>query len=106
MTGVEGARSRRFLPRHCEAPQGPWQSVQGAALHPGTPTAQDHPNAGLLIGLGRQGKRGGGRVIYFLASAEIIYLILAYPKNVKDNLTATEKAALKALTSRLKEEAP
>ena len=58
------------------------------------------------IGLGRQGKRGGGRVIYFLASAEIIYLILAYPKNVKDNLTATEPAALKALTSRLKEEAP
>ena len=106
MTGVEGARSRRFLPRHCEAPQGPRQSVQGAALHPRTPTAQDHPNAGLLIGLGRQGKRGGGRVIYFLASAEIIYLILAYPKNVKDNLTATEKAALKALTSRLKDEAP
>lgn len=60
----------------------------------------------IRIGLGRQGKRGGGRVIYFLASAEIIYLILAYPKNVKDNLTATEKAALKALTSRLKEEAP
>jgi hypothetical protein len=40
----------------------------------------------IRIGLGQQGKRGGGRVIYFLASTEIIYLILAYPKNVKDNL--------------------
>nr|WP_051076224.1 MULTISPECIES: type II toxin-antitoxin system RelE/ParE family toxin [unclassified Thioalkalivibrio] len=60
----------------------------------------------IRIGLGQQGKRGGGRVIYFLASKEIIYLILAYPKNAKDNLTATEKAALKALTSRLTEGAP
>ncbi|WP_019024034.1 MULTISPECIES: type II toxin-antitoxin system RelE/ParE family toxin [unclassified Thioalkalivibrio] len=60
----------------------------------------------IRIGLGRQGKRSGGRVIYFLASAETIYLILAYPKNVnvKDNLTATEKAALKELTAQLKEE--
>ncbi|WP_018880511.1 type II toxin-antitoxin system RelE/ParE family toxin [Thioalkalivibrio sp. ALE30] len=60
----------------------------------------------IRIGLGQQGKRGGGRVIDFLASAQIIYLILAYPKNVKDNLTATEKVALNALTSRLKEETP
>ncbi|WP_020146880.1 type II toxin-antitoxin system RelE/ParE family toxin [Thioalkalivibrio sp. ALJ15] len=58
----------------------------------------------IRIGLGRQGKRGGGRVIYFLASTETIYLILAYPKNVKDNLTATEKTALKAMSAQLKEE--
>ncbi|WP_019611622.1 type II toxin-antitoxin system RelE/ParE family toxin [Thioalkalivibrio sp. AKL7] len=60
----------------------------------------------IRIGLAQRGKRGGGRVMYFLASKEIIYLILAYPKNAKDNLTATEKAALKALTSRLTEGAP
>jgi hypothetical protein len=54
--------------------------------------------------LGQQGKRGGARVIYFLATAEIIYLIPAYPKSVKDNLTPAEKAALKTLTHQLKGE--
>ena len=54
--------------------------------------------------LGQHGKRGGARVIYFLATAEVIYLIVAYPKNVKDNLTPAEKAALKTLTHRLKGE--
>jgi len=39
-----------------------------------------------------------------LATAETIYLILAYPKNVKDNLTPAEKAALKTLTHQLKGE--
>ncbi|WP_417339139.1 type II toxin-antitoxin system RelE/ParE family toxin [Halomonas kashgarensis] len=51
-----------------------------------------------------QGKRGGARVIYFLATAEVIYLILAYPKSVKDSLTPAEKATLKALTHHLKGE--
>jgi len=44
------------------------------------------------------------RVIYFLASAEIIYLILAYPKSTKDSLTPAEKITLKALTHQLKGE--
>jgi hypothetical protein len=39
-----------------------------------------------------------------LATAEIIYLVLAYPKNVKDNLTNAEKAELKKLTKLLKDE--
>ena len=56
------------------------------------------------MALGSKGKRGGARVIYFLASADTIYLILAYPKSVKDNLTSSEKAALKALTHQLKSE--
>ncbi|SFI90238.1 RelE toxin of RelE / RelB toxin-antitoxin system [Nitrosomonas sp. Nm34] len=51
-----------------------------------------------------QGKSSSVRVIYFLATAEIIYLILAYPKNVKDNLTNAEKAELKKLTKLLKGE--
>ncbi|MDR5886686.1 hypothetical protein [Vreelandella janggokensis] len=34
----------------------------------------------------------------------MIYLILAYPKNVKDSLTPSEKATLKALTQQLREE--
>ncbi|SES34828.1 RelE toxin of RelE / RelB toxin-antitoxin system [Vreelandella subterranea] len=56
------------------------------------------------MALGHKGKRGGARVIYFLATAEVIYLILAYPKNVKDSLTPSEKATLKALTQQLREE--
>ena len=54
--------------------------------------------------LGRQGKSGGARVIYFLATTERIYLILAYPKSVKDSLTPAEKATLKTLTRQLKGE--
>lgn len=41
---------------------------------------------------GNQGKSGSARVIYFLAAKEIIYLLMAYPKTIKDSLTDTEKA--------------
>nr|WP_311065438.1 type II toxin-antitoxin system RelE/ParE family toxin [Halomonas sp. DWK9] len=58
----------------------------------------------IRMALGNQGKSGGARVIYFLATAEKIYLILAYPKNVKDSLTPAEKATLKTLTYQLKGE--
>ena len=51
-----------------------------------------------------QGKSGGARVIYFLATAEIIYLVLAYPKNVKDNLSNSEKSELKKVVKLLKGE--
>ena len=53
---------------------------------------------------GTQGKSGSARVIYFLATEEIIYLVMAYPKSTKDSLTATEKADLKKLTKLLKDE--
>ncbi|AIA73513.1 type II toxin-antitoxin system RelE/ParE family toxin [Vreelandella alkaliphila] len=58
----------------------------------------------IRMALGDQGKSGGARVIYFLATAERIYLILAYPKSMKDSLTPDEKAALKTLTHQLKGE--
>ena len=53
---------------------------------------------------GNQGKSGSARVIYFLATAEVIYLVLAYAKNEKESLTAAEKADLKKLTQLLKGE--
>lgn len=53
---------------------------------------------------GNQGKSGSARVIYFLATAEVIYLVMAYPKSTKDSLSASEKAALKKLTQQLKGE--
>lgn len=53
---------------------------------------------------GNQGKIGSVRVIYFLAHAEKIYLVLAYPKSEKDSLTKGEKADLKKLVNILKGE--
>ncbi|SSM99500.1 Uncharacterized protein conserved in bacteria [Klebsiella pneumoniae] len=53
---------------------------------------------------GNQGKSGSARVIYFLATAEGIYLVMAYPKSTKDSLTDAEEAALKTLTQQLKDE--
>jgi len=49
------------------------------------------------------GKRGGARVIYVdIVVTDQIYLLMAYPKNVKDNLTADEKKALAKLIRELK----
>jgi len=53
---------------------------------------------------GTQGKSGSARVIYLLATREIIWLVLAYPKSAKENLTDAEKAELKKLTTLLKNE--
>lgn len=58
----------------------------------------------IRMATGNQGKSSSARVIYFLATAEMIYLIMAYPKNLKENLTDAEKAVLKKLTQKLKEE--
>lgn len=52
-----------------------------------------------------QGKSGSARVIYFLATAETIYLVLAYTKSEKESLTQAEKSSLKQVTQQLKGEA-
>lgn len=58
----------------------------------------------IRMATGNLGKSGSVRVIYFLATAEVIYLVMAYPKSTKDSLTDAEKAALKTLTQQLKDE--
>lgn len=58
----------------------------------------------IRMATGSQGKSGSARVIYFLATAEVIYLVMAYPKSSKDSLTEAEKAVLKDLTKQLKGE--
>ncbi len=58
----------------------------------------------IRMATGIQGKSGSARVIYFLATDEIIYLVMAYPKSTKDSLTDAEKADLKKLTKLLKGE--
>nr|WP_288354780.1 type II toxin-antitoxin system RelE/ParE family toxin [uncultured Pseudomonas sp.] len=47
------------------------------------------------------GKRGGSRVIYYhFTSASQIALLLIYPKNEKDDLSADERKALKQIIER------
>ncbi|HEH9412142.1 TPA: type II toxin-antitoxin system RelE/ParE family toxin [Aeromonas salmonicida] len=58
----------------------------------------------IRMATGLQGKSGSARVIYFLATAEMIYLVLAYAKSEKESLTSAEKAELKRLTTLLKGE--
>lgn len=43
------------------------------------------------------GKSGGFRVIYYRNTPEVIFLLLAYPKNQKDNLTKAELKVLRGL---------
>ena len=53
-----------------------------------------------------QGKRGGHRVLYLdLSEREKTYLLLAYPKGKKDDISADEKKVLKALVQLIKKEA-
>ena len=56
------------------------------------------------MAVGNKGKSGSIRVLHVLALADKIYLVLAYPKAVKDSLTAEEKAKLKLIVQSLKGE--
>lgn len=57
------------------------------------------------IPLEGRGKSGGGRVIYVdVVVREIIYLLMAYPKNVQTDLTPDQKKAVKKAIDAIKEE--
>lgn len=48
-----------------------------------------------------KGKRGGMRVIYYwIVSDEQIFMLLAYPKNQQDDLTADQKRLLSQLVKK------
>lgn len=48
------------------------------------------------------GKRGGVRIIYYVRlTSGRLYLLLIYPKNVKEDLSEKEKAVLKAFSQQL-----
>jgi hypothetical protein len=54
--------------------------------------------------LGNKGKSGGIRCIYMdFETYKTIYLLIVYPKNVKDDLTEKEKQNLKKLVKELAE---
>lgn len=73
----------------------------------------ENPEAGdLLVGgggirklrvpLAGQGKSGGARFIYYWVREDWqIYMLLAYPKSEKDDLTARETAVLRKLVKEL-----
>jgi hypothetical protein len=49
----------------------------------------------IRVGRSGMGKRGGARVVYILRHATFpIFLVTAYPKNEKDNLTKKERNQL------------
>ena len=53
------------------------------------------------------GKRGGARVIYFYHHADApLYLLLAYAKAKREDMTPDEKKAVAALAAILKEQHP
>ncbi|MCL1076187.1 type II toxin-antitoxin system RelE/ParE family toxin [Shewanella dokdonensis] len=56
------------------------------------------------MAVGSTGKSGSVRVLYVLAHADKIYLVLAYAKSVKDSLTDEKKSKLKQLVQLLKGE--
>jgi hypothetical protein len=56
----------------------------------------------LRFGYGGRGKRGGGRTIYYaLISDEIVYLLVAYAKADREDLTEIEKKLFVKLTKEL-----
>ena len=59
----------------------------------------------MRIQLDGRGKSGGGRVIYLdVFEKENLYLLFAYPKNVQENLTEEQKAAIRELIDAIKKE--
>ena len=74
-----------------------------------------NPSAGDLIagtgglrklrwGLPGRGKRGGARIITFFHNEDMpLFLIAAYAKNDKDNLSAADKAVFRQLVEKLVE---
>jgi hypothetical protein len=52
-----------------------------------------------------RGKRGGGRVIYYLPVAPpILFMLTAYPKNERDDLSNDQRKAILAAIEKIKGE--
>ena len=56
----------------------------------------------IRFGYGGRGKSGGGRTIYYvMLDDEVVYLLVAYAKADKEDLTADEKRLFSALIEEL-----
>lgn len=49
-----------------------------------------------------RGKSGGGRLIYYFASGTTIYMMTAYPKNERDDLSPDQRRSILAIIESLK----
>jgi hypothetical protein len=49
-----------------------------------------------------RGKSGGGRVIYYIAVETAIYMMTAYPKNERDDLSPEQRRTILAVLESLK----
>ena len=59
----------------------------------------------MRIQIENRGKSGDGRVIYVdVFEKEKLYFLLAYPKNVQDNLTPDQKKQVRKLVEAIKKE--
>ena len=59
----------------------------------------------MRIQIENRGKSGGGRVIHVdVFEKEKLYFLLAYPKNVQDNLTPDQKKQVRKLVEAIKKE--
>ena len=59
----------------------------------------------MRIQMESRGESGGGRVIYVdVFEAEKLYLLLAYPQNVQDDLTPDQKKQVRKLVEAIKKE--
>ena len=59
----------------------------------------------MRIQIENRGKSGGGRVIYVdVFEKEKLYFLLAYPKNVQDDLTPDQKKQVRKLVEAIKKE--
>lgn len=57
----------------------------------------------MRIQLEGRGKSGGGRVIYVdLFETEVTYLLMAYPKNIQEELTPDQKKMIRAIIEQIK----
>ena len=56
------------------------------------------------IALPGRGKRGGGRVVYFVqVTPLVLFMLTAYPKNGQDDLTHAQCKAILAAIDRIRE---
>jgi hypothetical protein len=80
-----------------ELQETPLQNPKAGDVVPGTGKLRK-----IRIAIDGQGKRGGGRVAYVdFTVYEAVFLITAYPKNEKDNLSKAERNEIAKVIVRL-----
>jgi hypothetical protein len=55
------------------------------------------------VPLAGRGKRGGGRVVYYYQVADVIHLLLIYPKNERENLTPDQAKWVRGIVGLIKD---